>query len=38
MIDQLAIWKKNDVTPKWYVIDAEGITLGRVATQVATLA
>jgi len=29
--------KKNDVTPKWYVIDAEGITLGRVATQVATL-
>src|SRR5215212_4876801 len=29
--------KKNDVTPKWYVVDADGIALGRVATQVATL-
>ena len=29
--------KKNDVTPKWYVIDADGVALGRVATQCATL-
>ena len=29
--------KKNEVTPKWYIVDAEGIALGRVATQVATL-
>jgi len=29
--------KKNDVTPKWYVVDAEGVSLGRVATEVATL-
>ena len=29
--------KKNDVTPKWYVVDADGVALGRVATQVATL-
>ena len=29
--------KKNDVTPKWYVVDAEGHALGRVATYVATL-
>lgn len=29
--------KKNEITPKWYVIDADGIALGRVATQAATL-
>jgi large subunit ribosomal protein L13 len=29
--------KPSDVTRKWYVIDASEATLGRVATQVATL-
>ncbi len=29
--------KPNDVERKWYVIDAEGKTLGRLATEVATL-
>ncbi|MSO19352.1 MAG: 50S ribosomal protein L13 [Acidobacteria bacterium] len=29
--------KKNDVIPKWYLVDAEGQALGRVATCVATL-
>lgn len=29
--------KPSDVTRKWYVIDASDTTLGRVATQVATL-
>jgi large subunit ribosomal protein L13 len=29
--------KPSDVTRKWYVIDASETTLGRVATQVATL-
>lgn len=29
--------KPSDVTRKWYVVDASETTLGRVATQVATL-
>ena len=29
--------KPNEVDRKWYLIDAEGKTLGRLATQVATL-
>ncbi len=29
--------KPSDVTRKWYVIDASEVTLGRVATQVASL-
>src|SRR6056297_124110 len=29
--------KPNEVERKWYLIDAEGKTLGRLATQVATL-
>ena len=29
--------KKETVERKWYVVDAEGKTLGRVATQVATV-
>lgn len=29
--------KKEEVVRKWYVIDAEGKTLGRLATQIATI-
>ena len=29
--------RKEDVTRDWYVIDAEGITLGRLATKVASI-
>ncbi len=29
--------KKEDVNRKWYVVDAEGQTLGRLATKVATI-
>jgi len=29
--------KDADITRKWYVVDAEGKTLGRLATQVATV-
>ena len=29
--------KKENVDRKWYVIDAEGVTLGRLATKVATI-
>ena len=29
--------KKEDVERKWYVVDAEGQTLGRLATKVATI-
>ena len=29
--------RKEDVTRKWYVIDAEGVTLGRLATKVASI-
>lgn len=31
------IAKPNEVVRKWYVIDAEGKTLGRLSTEVATL-
>ncbi len=31
------IAKPNEVERKWYVIDAEGKTLGRLSTEVATL-
>lgn len=29
--------KQSDLTPEWHVIDAEGKTLGRVASEIATL-
>ena len=29
--------KKENIDRKWYVIDAEGVTLGRLATKVATI-
>lgn len=29
--------KKEDVKRNWYVVDAEGLTLGRLATQVASV-
>ena len=29
--------KKENVDRKWYIIDAEGKTLGRVATKAATI-
>lgn len=29
--------KKESIERKWYVIDADGVTLGRLATQVATI-
>jgi large subunit ribosomal protein L13 len=28
---------KESVTPEWYVVDAQGKTLGRIATQIATV-
>jgi large subunit ribosomal protein L13 len=28
--------KKEEITPGWYVVDAQGKTLGRLATQIAT--
>lgn len=30
-------FKNSEVTPKWHLVDAEGKTLGRIATQVARL-
>ena len=27
--------KANEVRKEWYVVDAEGLTLGRLATQIA---
>lgn len=32
-----AVAKSADIERKWYVVDAEGLTLGRMATQVATI-
>ena len=29
--------KKGDIEPRWYVIDADGQTLGRMATTIATI-
>ena len=29
--------RKEDHAPKWYIIDAEGLVLGRVATQIADI-
>lgn len=29
--------KAQDVTRKWYIVDAEGVALGRLASQVATI-
>ena len=29
--------KAADITRKWYVVDAEGLALGRVASQVANI-
>src|SRR5512145_1236896 len=29
--------KMGDIEPKWFVIDAEGQTLGRLSTQIATI-
>ena len=31
------IAKEADIVKKWYVIDAEGVTLGRLASEVATI-
>lgn len=30
-------FRSTDITPKWHLVDAEGKTLGRIATQVARL-
>jgi large subunit ribosomal protein L13 len=30
-------FKKSDIEEKWFVVDAEGMVLGRMATQVATI-
>ncbi len=32
-----AVAKPAEIERKWYVVDAEGLTLGRMATQVATI-
>jgi large subunit ribosomal protein L13 len=29
------VLKAEEIQPKWYLVDAEGVTLGRLATQVA---
>lgn len=34
---QTTMMKKGDITRKWYVVDAEGLTLGRMATQIAAV-
>ena len=34
---QTSVVKKNDVTRKWYVIDAANKPLGRLASQVAVI-
>jgi large subunit ribosomal protein L13 len=31
------VTKAGDVEQKWYVVDAEGVTLGRLSTQIATI-
>ena len=31
------IAKEADIVKKWYVIDAEGVTLGRLASEVASI-
>ena len=31
------VTKAGDVDQKWYVVDAEGVTLGRLSTQIATI-
>jgi large subunit ribosomal protein L13 len=37
MLNKSYVAKPNEVERKWYVIDAEGKTLGRLATQIATI-
>ena len=34
---QTTMMKKGDITRNWYVVDAEGLTLGRMATQIAAV-
>jgi large subunit ribosomal protein L13 len=37
MLRQTTIAKPSDITRKWYVIDAAGLPLGRMASQAATM-
>ncbi len=34
---QTTVYKKTDVTKKWYVVDAEGKPLGRLASEIAII-
>ncbi|RKZ07284.1 50S ribosomal protein L13, partial [bacterium] len=34
---QTTILKADEITKKWYVVDASGKTLGRLATRIATV-
>lgn len=34
---QTTMMKKGDIIRNWYVVDAEGLTLGRMATQIAAV-
>ena len=34
---QTTMMKKGDIKRNWYVVDAEGLTLGRMATQIAAV-
>lgn len=34
---QTTMMKKGDITRNWYVVDAEGLTLGRMATKIAAV-
>lgn len=34
---QTTMMKKGDINRNWYVVDAEGLTLGRMATQIAAV-
>jgi len=31
------VLKTKEIQPKWYIVDAEGVTLGRLATQIARI-
>lgn len=37
MINKTYIPKANEITKKWYLVDAKGQVLGRLATQIASL-
>lgn len=36
-MQKTTIAKKEQVDPQWYLVNAEGVTLGRMATQIATI-